>query len=110
MRFPLETSSAEALGLAREPLERLYETITRHIAEGRYPGAQIAIARHGRLAVFQSFGDARRAPQPPGGIPERGRAGGSVGGPRAPAQARVRVPARVGPGIARALSQPGRAL
>jgi CubicO group peptidase (beta-lactamase class C family) len=62
MRFPLETSSAEALGLASEPLERLNETITRHITEGRYPGAQIAIARHGKLGVFRTFGEARLDP------------------------------------------------
>jgi CubicO group peptidase (beta-lactamase class C family) len=63
MRFPMEMSTPEALGLAREPLERLQETITRHIADGRYPGAQIAIARHGKLALVRSFGAARIDPQ-----------------------------------------------
>jgi CubicO group peptidase (beta-lactamase class C family) len=59
----MEMSTPEALGLAREPLERLQETITRHIADGRYPGAQIAIARHGKLALVRSFGAARIDPQ-----------------------------------------------
>jgi hypothetical protein len=33
--------------------------IERHSAEGRYPGAQIALARHGALALTESFGQAR---------------------------------------------------
>src|SRR2546422_10780805 len=45
MRFPLETSSVEALGFDAKPLRRLRELITAHIAEGRYPAGQIAIAR-----------------------------------------------------------------
>ena len=44
-------ADAEALGLDPRPLERLVETVEAHIAEGRYPGAEIAIARHGRLAL-----------------------------------------------------------
>jgi CubicO group peptidase (beta-lactamase class C family) len=63
MTFPMETVRAETLGLHRGALERLNETITRHIAEGRYPGAQIAVARHGKLGVFQTFGEARLDPQ-----------------------------------------------
>jgi len=63
MTFPLEMASPDALGLAREPLERLNETITHHITEGRYPGAQVAIARHGKLAMVRTFGDARLDPQ-----------------------------------------------
>lgn len=62
MRFPMDMVDAGALGLQREALDRLNETITRHIAEGRYPGAQIAIARHGKLGVFRTFGEARLDP------------------------------------------------
>ena len=62
MNFPLEPSTPSAVGLASEPLDRLGQIITRHIADGRYPGAQIAVARHGKLALFNSFGDARRDP------------------------------------------------
>ena len=62
MTFPLEPSSPKELHLSLEPLRRLEETITRHIAEGRYPGAQIAVARHGKLALFKTFGDARIDP------------------------------------------------
>src|SRR5262249_6736785 len=38
--------------------DRLIALIGRHIAEGKYPGCQIALARHGKLALFKSFGDA----------------------------------------------------
>ena len=30
--------------------------IESHIAQGRYPGAQIALARHGKLALYEAFG------------------------------------------------------
>ena len=53
---------ARALGLDPRPLERLAETIEGHIAEGRYPGAEIAVARHGRLALNRRFGRARVDP------------------------------------------------
>jgi CubicO group peptidase (beta-lactamase class C family) len=58
MAFPLPESNPEALGLDPRPLDRLCATIERHIAEGHHPGAQVAVARHGRLALFRSFGEA----------------------------------------------------
>ncbi len=60
--FPLPSATPTELGFAARPLEHLDALITRHIAEGRYPGAQIALARHGRLALSKTFGDARLAP------------------------------------------------
>jgi CubicO group peptidase (beta-lactamase class C family) len=62
MAFPLPESNPEALGLDPRPLERLCATIERHIAEGHHPGAQVAVARHGKLALFRSFGRARVEP------------------------------------------------
>ena len=61
--FPLELAKPSSLGLNDRALDRLQEAITRHIAEGRYPGAQIAMARGGKLALFASFGDARTEPK-----------------------------------------------
>ncbi len=58
MTFPLPESNPEALGLDPRRLEKLCGMIERHIAEGRHPGAQLAIARHGKLALFRSFGQA----------------------------------------------------
>ena len=63
MTFPIAPSTPHALGLSPEPLDRLQRTIEQHIAEGRYPGAQIAVARHGKLALFRTFGAARIDPQ-----------------------------------------------
>jgi CubicO group peptidase (beta-lactamase class C family) len=62
MAFPLSDATPASLGLDARALERLQELITRHLAEGRYPGAQIAVARDGRLALTRTFGDARLDP------------------------------------------------
>jgi CubicO group peptidase (beta-lactamase class C family) len=62
MSFPLPVAAAASLGLDPQALDRLTETITRHLAEGRYPGAQIAVARHGQLVLVRTFGDARLDP------------------------------------------------
>src|SRR3989442_7967060 len=58
MSFPLPSATLCDVGLAADPLDRLFHIIEEHVATGRYPGAQIAIARHGQLAVFKTFGDA----------------------------------------------------
>jgi CubicO group peptidase (beta-lactamase class C family) len=59
MAFPLPESNPEALGLDPRPLGRMCAVIERHIAEGHHPGAQVAVARHGKLALFRSFGQAQ---------------------------------------------------
>ncbi len=60
--FPLAQASPAELGFHEPALARLRGLIERHIAEGRYPGAQIALARHGRLALFETFGRASISP------------------------------------------------
>lgn len=62
MTFPLETTDPASLGFARAPLESLDRLIREHVEEGRYPGAQIALARHGKLALARSYGNAALAP------------------------------------------------
>jgi CubicO group peptidase (beta-lactamase class C family) len=62
--FPLPAGDLAASGLRADRIERLVATIEAHIAEGRYPGAQIAIARHGQLLLERTFGQARLAPEP----------------------------------------------
>ena len=57
--YPLAESNPLALGFAAEPLDRLDALIQSHIAQGRYAGAQIALARHGKLALNRAYGDAR---------------------------------------------------
>jgi CubicO group peptidase (beta-lactamase class C family) len=57
--FPLPESNPQALNLDPRPLDRLCAISERHIAEGHHPGAQVAVARHGKLALFRSFGEAQ---------------------------------------------------
>jgi len=57
--YPLPSSNPEALGFARRPLEHLDRLIREHIEQGRYPGAQIALARNGQLALLRTYGDAK---------------------------------------------------
>ena len=57
--YPLPPSDLASLGFSAKPLEHLDSLIRGHIAEGRYPGAQIALARHGKLALFRTYGRAK---------------------------------------------------
>ena len=59
MPYPMQAASPAELGFAAKPLEHLDSLIRAHIGEGRYPGAQIALARHGKLALFKTYGNAR---------------------------------------------------
>ena len=56
--YPLPSGELASLGFASKPLDHLDRLIKQHIEEGRYPGAQIALARHGQLALFRTYGDA----------------------------------------------------
>ena len=60
--YPLPSSDPANLGFAAKPLDDLDRLIKQHIEEGRYPGAQIALARHGQLALFRTYGDAKSEP------------------------------------------------
>src|SRR5437016_3463684 len=62
--LPMETVDPEQAGLDPERLERLSSLVQRHVDEGRYLGAQMAMARDGRLAFFESYGLARNDPTP----------------------------------------------
>ena len=62
--FPLPASDLESLGFRKGQIDRLIALIERHIAENRYPGCQIALARHGKLALHKSFGNAITDPKP----------------------------------------------
>lgn len=61
--YPLPSADPASLGFAEAPLAHLDRLIRRHIEEGRYPGAQIALARHGKLALFRTYGHAGSGPQ-----------------------------------------------
>jgi CubicO group peptidase (beta-lactamase class C family) len=59
----LEPADATQLGLRKDALDRLCRIIEGHIADNHYPGAQIAVARHGKLALYRAFGAARLEPR-----------------------------------------------
>lgn len=61
--YPLPAGNPGSLGFAATPLRELDRLIRQHIEEGRYPGAQIALARHGKLALFRSYGNAKNEPR-----------------------------------------------
>lgn len=55
-------ASPQELGLDPAKLERACGIIDGHIAAGFHPGAQLAVARHGRLATYRCFGHAMLDP------------------------------------------------
>ncbi len=60
--YPLAAIDPRTAGFAAKPLENLDRLIREHIDQGHYPGAQVALARHGKLALFKTYGDARIEP------------------------------------------------
>ena len=54
--YPLPAGDLAKHGIAPKQIEHLDALIKEHIAQGRYPGAQIALARHGELLLFRSYG------------------------------------------------------
>ena len=59
---PIATASLESVGLDPDRLATLDRLIERHTSENRYPGAQYAVARYGKLVRVATFGDARVDP------------------------------------------------
>lgn len=54
--YPLSTGALAKHGIAERQIDHLEALIKEHIAQGRYPGAQIALARNGELLLFRSYG------------------------------------------------------
>ena len=59
MSEPLALDADALRSWRTDQIERLIALIEAQIEEGRYPGCQIAIARHGRLLLERSFGHAQ---------------------------------------------------
>ena len=64
MGFPLQSAEPASLGLDPARLEKMCDVIAGHVAKGMHPGGQVAVARHGKLALFRGFGQACTAPAP----------------------------------------------
>jgi CubicO group peptidase (beta-lactamase class C family) len=53
---PLPRAKPEAVGFSSERLARIGTTLKADIDAGRIPGAVIAVARHGKLVMFDAYG------------------------------------------------------
>src|SRR5438094_6023871 len=53
---PLPVAKPEQVGLSSQRLERVGQTVKAQIANGRFPGAVVLIARKGKIAYFEAFG------------------------------------------------------
>lgn len=56
MTTPLPTARPEEVGLSSAALDRLSSAIKDRVASGHVPGAVALVARHGKVAYFESFG------------------------------------------------------
>jgi CubicO group peptidase (beta-lactamase class C family) len=63
----VQAAKPEEVGISNERLQRIHETIQRHIAAGDISGAVTLVARRGRIAHFEAHGlmdiDAKKAMQ-----------------------------------------------
>ena len=50
---------AESVGLKTDKVLELLHRVQREVEEGLLPSAQVAIARDGKVGVFESYGSAR---------------------------------------------------
>jgi CubicO group peptidase (beta-lactamase class C family) len=57
----LPAATPEAVGLSSQRLARVTEVVKGEIAKGQYPGAVALVARRGKIAYFEAFG--QRDPQ-----------------------------------------------
>ena len=53
---PIPVATPASVGLSAERLERFSQRIKQDVADGKMPGAVVAIARKGKLAYYESFG------------------------------------------------------
>jgi len=53
-----EIAGAEALGLDEQKVQALLDRVQREVDDGLLPAVQIALARNGSLALYESFGEA----------------------------------------------------
>jgi CubicO group peptidase (beta-lactamase class C family) len=54
--LPLPGSDPQTLGFRTQGFERIRAALNAEIANGKLPGAVLAIARHGQIAFFEAFG------------------------------------------------------
>src|SRR5215831_9629809 len=65
--MPIPVASPESVGLSTARLGRFSQRIKQDVADGKMPGAVVAIVRKGKLAYYEAFGfvdKASGAPMP----------------------------------------------
>jgi CubicO group peptidase (beta-lactamase class C family) len=62
---PLPTAKPESVGLSSARLERLAQAIRADVAQGKMPGAVVAISRRGKLVYHEAFGFVDKAANRP---------------------------------------------
>ena len=58
---PLPSAKPEQVGLSSERLDRIGPTLKAEIQKGKFPGAVVLVARKGRVAYFEAFGQRDKA-------------------------------------------------
>ncbi len=52
----MPTASPETVGLSKDRLDRITASMKKHVEAGDFPGATGLIARHGKIAYFETYG------------------------------------------------------
>lgn len=60
MTVPVAKTKPEDVGIDSEKLDAVFARAKRDVEEGDLPSAQVAVARHGRIAGMRTFGTARQ--------------------------------------------------
>jgi len=58
---PLPSAKPEQVGLSSERLDRIGPALKAEIQKGKFPGAVVLVARKGRVAYFEAFGQRDKA-------------------------------------------------
>jgi CubicO group peptidase (beta-lactamase class C family) len=53
----LSSATPESVGMSRERLDRIKNVMDRYVADKRLVGGMILVARRGKIAYFESFGN-----------------------------------------------------
>ncbi len=61
----LEPADAESLGFSAARLERINDALERYVDDGQLAGVVALVARHGRIAYFEAFGERDIASEAP---------------------------------------------
>ena len=64
-KTPLPSASPESVGISQEGVQRIDAFFESEIAKNRMPGAVLAVARYGKLAIYRSYGSLNKETQTP---------------------------------------------